>query len=240
MENTLLIALSRQMVMQRQLEVIANNIANTSTSGYKGEQMMFVEYLAKTETGETVSYVQDIAVIRDYSEGPLLKTGNTFDLAIHGKGWFVIDTPNGPAYTRNGTFSLNAKGELSTSQGYPVLNDSNSPIVIGASGVGIEISADGTISTPEGSKGRLNIVAFEDEALMDKASNSLYLTDQPTKPAIEARIQQGMLENSNIQPIIEVSNMIVALRSYQSAQEIIKGEDGILREAIKILTETQA
>ena len=92
--------------------MIANNIANTSTSGYKGEQMMFVEYLAETETGETVSYVQDIAVIRDFSEGPLVKTGNTFDIAIHGKGWFVIDTPTGHAYTRNGTFTLNPLGQL--------------------------------------------------------------------------------------------------------------------------------
>ncbi|MDA0241284.1 MAG: flagellar hook-basal body complex protein, partial [Proteobacteria bacterium] len=94
MENALLIALSRQVVMERHLEVVANNIANASTPGYKGEQMMFVEFLAKTESGDTVSYVQDIAVVRDYGEGEMIRTGNSLDLAIHDKGWFIVDTPD--------------------------------------------------------------------------------------------------------------------------------------------------
>ena len=110
MENALLIALSRQTVMERHMETTANNLANASTSGFKGEQMMFVEYLAQDESGTTQSYVQDLAVVRDFGEGEFVTTNSPLDVALHGKGWFVIDTPDRRAYTRNGHFGLNAQG----------------------------------------------------------------------------------------------------------------------------------
>ena len=240
MENALLIALSRQVVMERQLEVVANNIANASTPGFKAEQMMFVEFLAQTETGDTVSYVQDLAVVRDFGEGELTRTGNTFDLAIHGKGWFVIDTPTGPAYTRNGHFSLDPQGQLTTSGGNPVLDSTGVPITFGAADNDIVISADGSITTSAGEKGRLNIVTFADEKALDKASDSLYVTDQPPVAATEAKVMQGMIEAANVEPIVEIANMITALRSYQSAQQVVVGDDGLVRNAIEVLTDQAA
>jgi len=236
MENGLLVALSRQTVMERQMETIANNIANSSTPGYKGEQMLFVEYLSQTESGDTVSYVQDIAVVRDYSEGDFVKTGNTFDMAIHGEGWFVVDTPDGNAYTRNGHFMLNEKGQLATTGGHTVLNDKGTPITITAGDGAIEVSTDGTISGKTGDKGRFNIVTFENQKSLQKAADSLFKTDEPSKPALKAKIIQGMVESSNVQPIVEVTNMISAMRSYESSQQYVKGDDSLLREAIEVLT----
>jgi len=240
MENTLYIALSRQMVMRQHLDIVANNIANATTAGYKGEQLLFVEYLAETVDGQEVSFVQDLAVVRDFSEGELIKTGSPLDAAIHGKGWFVVDTPDGQFYTRNGHFELNRNGEIVTSAGHPVLSDKGLPIVIGPGETDVEISADGTVSSSAGVKGRLSIVDFPDGQVLNKASNSLYATDQPPQQALAAVVAQGMIEGSNVQPIVEVGNMIMALRSYQSAQEVIQQEDGRLMEVIKTLTDEQA
>ena len=240
MENALLIALSRQTVMERHMEVIANNIANSSTPGFKGEQLMFVEYLAQTADGQEASYVQDLAVVRDYGEGKFIETRNKLDMAIHGKGWFVIDTPERRAYTRNGHFTLNERGEMVTPGGHPVLSVNGTPITLAPEDTAIEISSDGTVSTAAGVRGRLDIVTFEDETALDKASNSLFVTDAVPNRALKAQVVQGMVEGSNVEPIVEVSNMIVALRSYQSAQEVILGDDGLLRQAIDVLTDQQA
>jgi len=240
MENALLIALSRQTVMERHMEVIANNIANSSTPGFKGEQLMFVEYLAQTAGGEEASYVQDLALVRNYGEGKLVETGNKLDLAIHGKGWFVVDTPEQRAYTRNGHFTLNERGEIVTPDGHPVLSAAGTPITLLPEDTNVEISGDGTISTANGIRGRLDIVSFQDEHALDKAANSLFVTDAVPDRALSARVVQGMVEGSNVEPIVEVSNMIVALRSYQSAQEVILGDDGLLRQAIEVLTDQQA
>lgn len=237
MENTLYVALSRQMVMQRHMEVIANNIANMSTPGYKGEQMLFVEYLGKMDGGQTVSYVQDLAVVRDFSEGALNRTGNTLDVAIHGTGWFVVDTPEGPRYTRNGHFALDERGQLVTSAGHPVLDRQGQPIRFDTSDTTIDISGDGTIATNNGPKGRLNVVTFADEQLLHKESGSLFSTEQPAEPALKAHVVQGMIENANVEPIIEVTSMMWALRNYQAAQQLIEGDDGLLRRAVETLTQ---
>lgn len=240
MENSLLIALSRQTVMQRHMETIANNIANASTSGFKGEQLMFVEFLAENTEGQTVSYVQDIALVRDFSEGEFVSTGNPLNMAIEGKGWFVIDTPDRRAYTRSGHFSLNQQGQMVTSSGHPVLSTNGAPIVIGPNETGIKISGDGTISTSAGIKGQIDVVTFEDEKALDKASESLFVTDAPPNRALEAKVVQGMVESSNVKPVVEITNMIWAMRSYQAAHEVVKGSDGILREAIDVITDQQA
>jgi flagellar basal-body rod protein FlgF len=240
MENALLIALSRQTVMERHMEVLANNIANSATPGFKGEQLMFVEYLAQTPNGDPMSYVQDLALVRNYNEGEFVATGNTLDVAIHGKGWFVVDTPDKQAYTRNGHFALNGQGQIVTSQGHPVLSAAGTPITLDPGETGVEISADGTVSTSTGVKGRFRIVTFRDETTLDKASNSLFVTDAVPDAAVNATVVQGMIEGSNVEPIVEVSNMIMALRSYQSAQEVILGDDGLLRQAIDVLTDQKA
>lgn len=237
MENSLYIALSRQMVMERQMEVIANNIANMSTPGYKGEQMMFVEYLGKMDTGETASYVQDLAVMRDYAEGPLSRTGNPLDIAIHGQGWFVVDTPEGQRYTRNGHFTLDQNGQLVTSDGFAVLDRNGQPIRFDPSDTKIEITGDGTVATNNGPKGRLNLVSFDDQQQLHKQSSTLYTADAPAQPALKAQVVQGMIESSNVEPIVEVTNMMWALRNYQAAQQLIEGDDGLLRKAVETLTQ---
>lgn len=224
MENTLYVALSYQTVMQRQMDVIANNIANVSTPGFKGEQMMFVEYLADAVGKDDVSFVQDIAVVRDFREGAFAKTDNPLDVAISGQGWLQVDTPTGMRYTRNGHLQIDAKNMLTTATGHPVLGDNNKPITMPPNGGTIVISAEGTVSVDNQQIGRLKLVSFENEQLLRKDSESLYNTDAPALPAPKAKLVQGMIEESNVKPIIEITNMISAMREFQSAQQMIEEE----------------
>jgi len=126
------------------------------------------------------------------------------------------------------------------SSGYPVLSTTGAPITIGPEDTGLEISADGTISTSVGNKGRFDIVSFEDETQLKKASESMFTTDAAPEKADDAKVIQGMIEGSNVEPIVEITNMITALRSYQGAGEFISSDDRLLRDAIQVLTDQQA
>jgi flagellar basal-body rod protein FlgF len=240
MENTLYIALSYETVMQRQLDVIANNIANVSTPGFKGEQMMFVEYLQDAGGKDDVSFVQDIAVVRDYREGSFSRTENPLDIAISGQGWLEVDTPQGMRYTRNGHLEIDSKSTLTTSSGHPVLDDSGKPITLPASGGPIVITKDGTISVGDQKVGRLKLVSFDNEQLLRKDSESLYSTEAPPLPAPKANVVQGMIEESNVKPILEITNMIGAMRQFDSAQQMIEEEHKRQLTAIDTLTQTTA
>ena len=238
MENTLFVALSRQMVLRRNMEVIANNVANASTPGFKGEQMMFVEHLAEaggTGGAKKLSFVQDIGVARNYAPGELSHTGNPLDLAIKGKGWFVVQTPQGEQYTRNGRFQLDKDGQLVSSHGHPVLGKGGRKIVLGLNDRQIEVKGDGTIKSESG-QWQLEVVSFENQQSLRKVTGSLYRTDADPKEATDAKVSQGVLEESNVEPIIEVTRMISALRDYQSAQRMIQTEHERQRRAIQTIT----
>lgn len=238
MENTVYIALTRQMAMQQKMDILANNLSNSSTAGYKGEQLLFTEYLSEPDPEGSVSLVQDIAVIRNFSEGPMVRTTNPLDLAVHGKGWFEVETPQGRFYTRDGAFRLDALGQIVTARGDVVLSAGGDPIVFSPDEADIEIAGDGSISTSLGPKGRIAVVVFDDENTLSKVGSNLYAAETAPTPALEAQVVQGMIEQANVQPIIEVTNMIEALRAYQSAQKLIEAELELQDETITTLTQS--
>ncbi len=238
MENALFIALSHQTTLRRQMDVIANNVANASTPAFKADRMLFVEELVTTGDGQQLTFVQDMGVARDTTEGSFTKTGNALDLAIHGGGYFVVETPFGDRFTQNGRFSLDADGRLVTSRGDPVSAEGGGPIILPLDARDIQVAPDGTVSTEIGIVGRLDLVRFEDEQALYKEGNSLYATDLAPQAAPNASILQGMVEESNVEPIIEITTMILALRAYQAAQRIIDSEQELQTETIATLTET--
>ena len=243
MENTVFIALSRQSALGRQLSVVANNIANMNTTGFKGEKMMFVEHLVRSRGGDRIigpklSYVRDIATVRDTSEGPLVTTGNPFDLAIRGDGYFVIETDKGERYTRNGRFSLNDEGELVTSQGNPVLSDNGNPFVFGPGDRDVTISRDGTVSTKNGQLGKIRIVSFENQQQSQVAAGGLLSTQARAEDVEQPNMIQGALEGSNVRPIIEMAEMIRIQRSYDSVKNFIEREDDRIKRMVKDLGES--
>lgn len=236
MENTGYIALSRQMTLRRQMDVIANNMANINTPAYKGQSMLFVEYLETSKSGEKMSFVQDVALVRNLNEGQMTTTENPLDLAISGNAYFEIDTPVGPRYTRNGVFQLNAEGELVTASGERVLGEGGNPILLPPNARDVTVTRDGTISTDQGPAGRLRLVSFENEQALVKLADGLYDAEgQDTLPAEDAEVLQGMVEGSNVQGILELTKMIETARQYASAGRMVNDEHERQRRAIQSL-----
>ena len=204
MENTLLIGLSRQIALQRELDVVANNVANMNTTGYKADGAIFEEYLMPGAQGagfqgadRRVSYVQDRATWRDVGSGPIRPTGNPLDVAIDGDAFFVVQTPRGERYTRNGAFQINAQGELVTTTGDRVVGDGG-PIQFQSTDNSISINPDGTITAREGgdsrndsARGRLRLVRFDNVQRLQKESVSRRL-GEPGSPDVGTPWEWGV------------------------------------------------
>lgn len=243
METTTLIALSRQGGLRRQMDIVANNIANMNTNGFKGERMMFVEHLVKSPggqrlLGEKLSFVRDIATLLDFSEGPVEGTGNPLDLAITGEGFFVVQTEDGERYTRNGRFKLDDGGQLVNQNGEPLLSTGNQPFFLGPEDTEITISRDGTVATNNGEIGRIKLVNFENPQLLKRSAGGLFAAEEEPRDVESPEIIQGMLEGSNVQPIIEMAKMIEIQRTYDSVRNFIEREDERMRNMVKEMGQT--
>lgn len=235
MEATTYIALSRQLGLRRELEITAHNIANMATPAFKAERMMFREYLTKQEgtKEEELSFTQDVGSARVLQDGSMTATGNPFDLAISGDGFFSVETDDGVRYTRHGRFQLDNARQLVTGEGYPLLAFNGARLVIPADAGKIDIAEDGTISSPQGALGRVSIVTFDDLQDMQRLPNSLYETDQRERLVAQPSLQQGMLEQSNVQPVLELTRLIEIQRDHQSVQNLINQENDRQRKAIE-------
>lgn len=243
MENATYIALSSQMAIQRQMDVVANNLANASTPAFKGEEMLFSQYLVRPAGQRSpIAFVQDAGTVRDLREGPITQTGNPLDLAISGQGYFAVQTPLGIRYTRNGHFQLDSQGQIVTSQGYPVLTNSGQPLVVPANTHGIAVATDGTVSVgqdgsgEQSTLGQLQLVDFPAPQAVTPAANGLWVTDQAPQPAT-ATVQQGMLEESNVQPVVELTRMLSVARESGTVKTFLDEEDQRRGNAIDKLSQ---
>lgn len=241
MENSLLVSLSQQLATYRAMDVIANNIANVSTPGFKRDSAKFEEYVAMMRPAEgqkgmqPVSFVKDAGVTRDTGQGNIEQTGAPLDLAISGKGYFAVQTPAGLRYTRDGHFSLDGSGNLVTSQGYQVQGDGGA-ITIAPTDGDINIAPDGMISSVVNGVGnqlgKIKVVDFADDTLLTKQGSSLYSTGQTPNTPATVNIRQGALEASNVQPVIEISKMLEVQRAYEATANLSKSEEDMMRQAI--------
>ncbi|MEZ5669601.1 MAG: flagellar basal-body rod protein FlgF [Alphaproteobacteria bacterium] len=243
MENPSFVALSGQMALRHQMDILANNIANMNTVGYKAERLVFTEMVENVPDQSVddmgpMSFVQPYASYVDFSAGTLTPTGNPLDVGINGEGLFAVQTADGVAYTRNGRFGLDPNGTLVTSNGMPVLGSGGGPIQI-ADASAISIAGDGTISTPDGVVARLQVVRFEDPMTMDRAGNGLYTatTAQPV-PVTSPQVAQGTVEESNVSPILEMSTMIEVSRAYQMLAQALDNEHQRQQKAITTLAKS--
>lgn len=242
MENTSYVALSRQTALWRQLETVANNMANANTPAFKAENMMFRDYLVKTPApgkagGETVAFTQDVGTMRDTRQGPLNATDNTLDVALEGEGYFVIDTPDGLRYTRNGHFRLDDAGMIVTSEGYPLMQTGDQPIIVAPNETEIRIGQDGTVSSENGPIGGIRVVTFDNEYMLKRGGNGLYATDEAAIDMTDAVVRQGFVEESNVQPILEMTKMIEIMRNYEGTQNLIDGDNKRQIKAYEVLSQ---
>ncbi len=232
MENTSYIALSYQMALQRQMDIVANNIANMNSTAFRGERALFEEFLVDATNGRELSFVQDFGLIRDTKEGPSRPTRNPLDIAISGKGWLTAEGDDGPRYTRNGHMRIDDEGRLVTQGGLPILGDDGGPLVFEAVEGAITIADDGTISSDAGLIGKINIVTFDNEQEMKKVGDSLYSTEQRPQPAGDYTLLQGMVESSNVEGVVEMTRMMEVVRTYTATQKLMDGNHDLLRRAI--------
>ena len=253
MENTLLVGLSRQTLLERQLDVVANNIANVNTTGYKADSSLFEEFLTSgahednfVGADRRVSYVQDRATYRDFSQGAADQTKNPLDLAIDGSGFLVVQTPAGERYTRDGGLQLNNQGQLVTVAGNPVLGTSG-PIVFQPTDHDINVTPDGTITVVEGNsnvdsvRGKLRLVSFADAQKLLKEGANLYSAGEgAAQPDATSVVQQGFIEKSNVSAVSEMSRMIEVTRAYTQISTLLQQQSDLHKTAIQQLAEVPA
>jgi flagellar basal-body rod protein FlgF len=244
MENVLLIALSRQTALRREMDIIANNVANANTNGFKRRISQSREFQMPVASADTfrrgedrrVSFVIDRGTPLDLSGGTLEPTNNPLDVAISGEGFFVVQTPQGERYTRNGAMMLNANGELVNSDGFPLLGEQGN-FQFSQNDSQISIAGDGTVATSNGSRGRLRVVRFPNPQALENVGANLFSTSQQAEPVTQARVQAGFVERSNVKPVLEISRMIEVNRAYQSVASLMSRTDETRRSAIQKLGE---
>jgi flagellar basal-body rod protein FlgF len=250
MENPLLVGLSRQVALRRELEAVANNIANLNTSGFKADATVFEEFLMPVArdnqfgvADRRLSFVHDRATWHDLSQGPIQNTGNPLDLAIKGDAFLAVQTAAGERYTRNGALQINANGELVTSEGDRVLGE-NGPIQFQSTDNSVKIAPDGTIRVREGTnatidaaRGKLRLVSFEQAARLQKDGGSLFRAPDGLlpQPAVRASVTQGAIEKSNVRAVVEMTRMIEITRTYTQVATMLQQHSELRRSSIEKL-----
>ena len=234
MDNAGYTTLTRQSGLMQEMRIIANNIANASTTGFRSEGLMFAEHV-KGLGPNVPSLSMAKASVRDtlMTQGTLSQTGGTFDLAIEGEGFFLVEAPQGQRLTRAGAFQPNENGDLVTPDGYAVLDAGGAPVFV-PQGVGpIGISADGTISADGQPIGQIGLFLPIDPTKMTRESGVMFDAVGGFEAAPEGRMMQGFLEDSNVNPILQISRMIEVQRAYELGQSFMDKEDERIRSVIE-------
>lgn len=250
------VPLSGAIAQQQKVDTIANNVANANTPGFKKDQLAFKEYLTALDKGTQDidlpnkewapedfyrSYGAEHAMVKvdgsytNFKQGTLSPTSNPLDIGLRGKGFLTIDTPKGIRYTRRGTLSLRQDGILTTQEGYPVIGrDDNEPIAIPPGTKNITIALDGAVYANNNPVGALNIAEFNDIHALRKEGNSLFVNNNEgnLKEQTNTSIHQGFVEQSNVNAVSEMSDLIKAHRHFDSIQKAIKTYDSISSKAV--------
>jgi flagellar basal-body rod protein FlgG len=231
-------AISGNIAAMDKLDVISNNLANINTPGFKKDKMTFEVVLSgagaqpAVPMGKTADpIIQKENIYTDFSAGPVKESGNTFDLAIDGSGFFTVSTPNGVAYTRQGNFHLTADGTLVTTDGYPVMGQGGEIKVTGSR---VEINTKGEITVDGNAAGAINLVDFPQPYNLTKSGSALFVQANPQQAAptaSTAQVRQGYLEGANVDPISEMVQMIETNRYFEACQRVIQGYDTMASKA---------
>jgi flagellar basal-body rod protein FlgF len=237
MDNAIYVGLSRQMILERELDITANNLSNVDTVGYKFESMISnddpVTMPTLGQPPTAVNFVAGVGVARDFTQGSLTQTGAVFDLAIDGRGFFQINTADGPRYTRDGRFRMDASGAIVDQDGDPV--DGN--IVVDPKKGPVTISPNGVVSQSGQQVGKIPVYNFDSLAALSKAGNNQYSNDSNLTPtaAPNAQVRQGFLEQSNVEPIRQITRLIEINRAYDAIANMMSSTEDLSNSSIQRL-----
>lgn len=233
MDSAGYIALSRQSGLMREMQMVANNVANISTNGFRREGMVFAEHVARLDSEPSLSLSHGNARIADLSQAGVTMTGGAFDLAIQGDGFFLVMTPEGERLTRAGSFTPSVDGELVTPEGYQLLDPGGAPVFV-PPGAKIGIGEDGTISANGEAVGQVGLWQPTDPLALRHRSGTLF-DGGMIEPVDTGKIMQGFLEESNVNPVAEIARMIEVQRTYEMGQKFLEAEDNRARNVIQTL-----
>lgn len=238
MDNSLhYLALNRQVGLKLEMDVIANNIANINTTGFKREGLSFTEFVLSAANEDSVSMADTGARHILDLPGGLAETGGTFDVAIEGEGFFLLESQGEQVLTRAGAFQISELGVLASPAGTPVLDVGGAQIPIGIDAKDIQISQDGTVSADGNVVAQIAVVSANPAALKRLGDTAFTVADGAFDNLENPKVRQGALEGSNVNPVHEMARMIEVTRSYEMAQAVIQDEDERVREAIQTLSE---
>jgi flagellar basal-body rod protein FlgF len=240
MQSGLYVALSGQVALERRLQTIASNVANMNTVGYRADGVSFETQLAKAGDA-TVAFAGSGSDFISRRTGAISKTDNPLDVAVQGDAWLGIKTPAGTVYTRDGRMTLKESGELTTLNGYSVLDAGGAPILLDASAGLPEISRDGMISQKGNQVGALGLFAIDDNAKLTRYNNSGVIPNKPATAVLDFGangVVQGFVEDSNVNPIMEMTKLITVTRAFDSIAAATEKSESSLTDAIKTLGST--
>jgi flagellar basal-body rod protein FlgF len=247
MEGPSIVGLSGQMALRQQLDVVANNVANASTTAFRGDRTLFQSHISRLDVpGREVAFVQDRATYVDTRAGSIAATGNPLDVAIDGNAFLAVERPGnaGRGYTRDGRLRVSPDNTLVDAAGRPVLGEGGGRMLMPERFASVEIRADGTVlATTDGRAeqvGRLGLFQAGEVRAIRKGGDGLLEIPQaelrPVEPGSrEARLVQGALESSSVQPIAEIANLTALQRAYDNVQRIVADDDSRVRKMIEAL-----
>lgn len=242
MDNGIYVTLARQTALFREMDMTANNLANTNTTAFNAEHVVFDTYLTHDKNQgvrNNLEFANDIHGYRDLEGGALSVTGNDLDVAIKGDGYFTIETPAGLRYTRAGHFERDAGGVLVTQEGYPVLDAQGQQIIFPDTANSIQIGAAGNIKVNGEDFSSLGLVQFDNPQLLQRLDNKLFKSEVPGQPVTDAVVAQGVLEGSNVKPISELTSMIDISRAVTDTAKFIEAMYDLQRKTSNTYAQQQ-
>lgn len=233
-----MVGLSAQQVLRQRMDATANNLANMTTAGFKVEHIVSRDLsqqpAAASDNPNEISFADAWTLQRDFSSGPLERTGNPLDFAIEGEGFFVIQTQAGDAFTRDGRFNLNEQGQIVTRNGDPVMGEGG-PITLDPQGGPISVARDGSINQDGVVLGKLQVSTFETPGALEKIGSNMWRATDEAPRTIEPRIAAGFIEGSNVNAVMELTEMIEISRTYASVAKMISQSDELRGTSIEKL-----
>ncbi|CDX32612.1 Flagellar basal-body rod protein flgF [Mesorhizobium sp. ORS 3359] len=237
MQDSLYVALSSQIALERRLDTIADNVANASTIGFRATGVKFEDVVSGTGP-RSVSFASSGNTYLSGAHGALTETGNPFDFAVQGDAWFAIETPAGTVMTRDGRFSMNENGELMSIEGYPVLDGGGAPIQLDPRNGPPKAGADGSLRQNDQLVGAIGLYNFDPGENFVRYGNSGVVparTPEPVTDRSDVGIAQGFLEESNVNPVLEMTRLIQVQRAFENTAALMRQTDSSTEDAIKTL-----
>ncbi len=235
MDGIAYILATKQNASLKHLEVVSNNIANSNTTGFKQDGVVFEQYLVR-DVKEKTAYGTYYSSVVDTNEGTLKMTTRSLDVALKGAGFFMVMTPLGVRYTRNGNFHVSPESKLVNSRGYPVLTADGQEIVFEEEDKDPIIGEDGSIFIKEASRGRIGVIEFENPKRLQKFGNGLLSSDVDGKEAENTSVLQGVLEDSNVNSVEQLTKLIEINREVSLSTNMINDFYSTQRSTFKSLS----